>query len=285
MNASRRINNQISLSNAWINFQSRTLDHKVAIILYSILCGYTVINPSFAFWGPFIFFIITALTKMNAILSSIIFSLVITTIASLINPILGVITSAIFLLMKISNFIKNWRALLAGMFIYFLPLLIVHKIGNYLFYILPIHKMAYNLHLPYSMIQLITCVIIGGFAGLILHITLTWLYRNQYSAKSALATMGSAPLIILLIILPFIINAIGDLIDDVVSACSSTADDFITFSNEFDTIDLDGDGINDNIHHVKGHYRSTPNGGITYVDSHIRTDPNATITDNISYHK
>lgn len=127
--------------------------------------------------------------------------------------------------------------------------------------------------------------IICGFAGLILHITLNWLYRNEYSAKSALSTMGSAPLIILLIIIPFIINAVGDLIDDVVSADSSIGDDFVSFRDSYDTIDLDGDGINDNIHNVKGHYRSTPSGGLTYVDPHMRTNPNSIVSDNISYHK
>ena len=125
-----------------------------------------------------------------------------------------------------------------------------------------------------------------------LHITLNWLYKNEYSSKSALATMGSAPLIILLLIIPFIINAVGNLIDDIVNA-GGMADDFVSFRDgynhdyytEVDTIDLDGDGINDNIHQVRGHYRSTPSGGVTYVDPHIRTNPNAIVSDNISHNR
>lgn len=279
------MNRKVSPSKAWAKTQSKTLDHKIAVILYSIICGFAIIKPSFAFLGPFIFFIITALTKMGDILSYMIFSLVITTIASLINPILGFIASAIFFFMKISNFIKNWKAILAGVFIYLLPTLIVGEIGYYLYYLIPIHNVLYNLNVSYSIIQFIQLFIIGGFAGLILHITLNWLYRNEYSAKSALSTMGSAPLIILLLIIPFIINAVGDLIDDVVSAGSSMGDDFVSFRDRYNTIDLDGDGINDNTHNVKGHYRSTPSGGLTYVDPHIRTNPNSIVSDNISYHK
>lgn len=222
---------------------------------------------------------------MGDILSYMIFSLVITTIASLINPILGFIASAIFFLMKISNFIKNWRAILAGVFIYLLPTLIVREMGYYLYYLIPVHKILYNLNASYLITQCIQLFVIGGFAGLVLHITLNWLYRNEYSSKSALSTMGSAPLIILLIMIPFIINAVGDLIDDVVNAGSSMGDDFVSFRDGYDTIDLDGDGINDNIHNVKGHYRSAPNGGLTYIDPHIRTNPNSIVSDNISYHK
>lgn len=278
-------NRKVSTYKAWSKTQSKTLDHKIAVVLYSILCSFAIIKPSFAFWGPFIFFIITALTKMGDILSYMIFSLVLTTIASLINPILGFIASAIFFFMKISNFIKNWRAILAGVFIYLLPTLIAGEMGYYLYYLIPMHKILYNLNVSYSIIQFIQLFIIGGFAGFILHITLNWLYKNEYSSKSALSAMGSAPLIILLILIPFIINAVGDLIDDVVSAGSSMADDFVSFRDGYDTIDLDGDGINDNIHNVKGHYRSTPSGGTTYVDPHIRTNPNSIVSDNISYHK
>ena len=53
----------------------------------------------------------------------------------------------------------------------------------------------------------------------------------------------------------------------------------------FYLVDLDGDGINDNIHQVRGHYRSTPSGGVTYVDPHIRTNPNAIVSDNISHNR
>ncbi len=279
------MNRKVSPSKAWAKTQSKTLDHKIAVILYSILCGFTILKPSFAFWGPFIFFIITALTKMGNILSYMIFSVIVTTVASLINPILGFIASLIFFFLKISSLVKNWKAILAGVFIYLLPTLIVEEFSYYLYYLIPTHNILYNFNVSHSIIILIQLFIIGGFAGLILHLTLNWLYRNEYSTKSALSTMGSAPLIILLLIIPFIINAIGDLIDDIVSGGSSMGDDFVSFRDNYDTIDLDGDGINDNIHNVKGHYRSTPSGGLTYVDPHIRTNPNSIISDNISYHK
>ncbi len=284
------INTKTSPHKAWAKTQSKTIDHKIAVILYSIICGLVVIKPNIAFWGPFIFFIITALTKMGDMLSYMIFSMIVTTIASLINPVLGFIVSAVFLLMKISNFIKNWKAIFAGVFIYLLPTLLFYKIGYYLIY--PVNHLLYESNGSYQLIQLIDILIIGGFGGLILHIILNWLYRNEYSSKSALATMGSAPLIILLLIIPFIINAVGDFIDDIINA-GGMADDFISFRDgynqdyytEMDTIDLDGDGINDNIHQVRGHYRSTPSGGVTYVDPHIRTNPNSIVSDNISHNR
>lgn len=267
---------------AWMKQQSKTSNHKIAVILYCIICAASIVNPKLAFWGPFIFFIITALLKMNGILCSMLFSIIVTSIASFINPILGVIISLIFLLMKISNFINNWRALLAGVLIYLFPTWLVNQLGHYVIYGTPIHKLLSSLNLSYQMRDLIILIIIGVLGGFILHLTLNWLYTNGYSSKSALATMGAAPLIILLMILPFIINAIGDIIDDVVG---SIGDDFISFNDEVDSIDLDGDGINDAVHHVRGHYRNTPSGGVTYVDPHIRTNPNSIISDNISYHK
>ena len=94
------MNTKISPHKAWAKTQSKTMDHRIAVLLYSIICGLIVIKPNIAFWGPFIFFIITALTKMGDMLSYMIFSMIVTTIASLINPVLGFIVSAIFLLMK-----------------------------------------------------------------------------------------------------------------------------------------------------------------------------------------
>lgn len=288
------MNSKISPHKAWSKTQSKTNDHKIAVVFYSIICGIAVIKPSVAFWGPLIFFIITALTKMGDMLSYMIFSIVITTIASFISPVLGFILSAIFFIMKISNFIKNWRAIFAGMFIYLLPTLIVGEMGYYLSYVIyPIANILYKLNLPHEITRYTYVFVIGGLAGLILHMTLNWLYRNEYSSRTALSTMGSAPLIVLLMIMPFIINAIGDLIDDVLNASSSMADDFVSFRGGydsdydigFDTIDIDGDGINDNIHSVKGHFRNTPSGKITYVDPHIRTNPNSIVSDNISYNK
>lgn len=278
---------KISPYKAWAKKQSKTMDHKIAVGLYAFICGFLIIKPSLAFWGPFIFFIITAMTKMRDMIAYMMVSIIITTIASFINPVLGFIVSALFLLMKITNFIKNWKGIVAGVFIYLLPILIVKRIGYYLIY--PIGDMLYELNVSYQMIQLINSLIIGFFGGFILHITLIWLYRSEYSSKSALSTMGSAPLIILLIIIPFIVDAVGDIIDDVLNAGGSMADDFISFKNgyndDFETIDLDGDGINDNIHQVRGHYRSTPSGGLTYVDSHIRTNPNSIVSDNICYNE
>ena len=275
------LNNYATAKKAWIQKQSKTSDHKLAITLYIIICGMSQIIPSFTIWGPIVFFVITALTKMGDLLSYMIFSVVVTTIASLISPILGFIMSAIFFIMKISNFIKNWKAIFSGVFVYIFPYLLVYgNIGYYIYYaISPLNKMLYYSDLDYRFILYFNVAFIGAISGIMLHFILRWLYKSEYSAKSALSTMGSAPLIILLIVLPFIINAVGDIIDDIMSAGGSMADDF------GHTIDLNGDGINDNIHDVKGHFRNTPSGGVTYVDPHIRTNPNSIITDNISYHK
>ena len=277
---------QPSPRKAWMKAQSKTSHHRIAVLLYAMICAAAILKPTLAFWGPFIFFIITALTKMEGILCSMLFSLVITTIASLIHPILGLVVSVIFLLMKISNLIQNWRGLLAGIFIYLLPSFMVRRLGYFLIYGTPLHKMLFSLNLSVNFTDLLIVCIIGFCSGLILHLTLNWLYSHHYSVRSALSTMGAAPLIILLALLPFIIQAVGELIDDVMScAGSSIYDDFLSFRDEFETVDLDGDGINDSVHHVRGHYRSMPDGGFTYVDPHIRTNPNGIVSDNISYHR
>ncbi|MGL5694044.1 MAG: hypothetical protein ACRCXA_08195, partial [Peptostreptococcaceae bacterium] len=62
-------NKKVSPYKAWAKSQSKTSDHKIAVVLYSIICAFAIVKPSFAFWGPFIFFIITALTKMGDLLS------------------------------------------------------------------------------------------------------------------------------------------------------------------------------------------------------------------------
>ena len=40
------INNKVSPHKAWAKTQSKTLDHKIAIVLYSIICAFAIIKTS-----------------------------------------------------------------------------------------------------------------------------------------------------------------------------------------------------------------------------------------------
>lgn len=261
----------------WVKSQYKTSIHIFTVLLYSVICGLVAVYPNIAFWGPLVFFLITFFIKISDIFSYMIFSIVITAIASFINPILGIIVSGIFFLLKISNFINNWRGLLSGIFIYLLPAILSY-FSNGIIY--SSQYTLYDLNSPYVIIEFMPVFVFAIIGALTMNTLLIWLYKNKYSAKSAIATINNAPLVIFLLILPFIINAVVDLVDDLM-----IDNNFVDFSDVSDTIDLDGDGINDNVHEVRGHFRSTPDGDMTYVDSYIRTDPNSIISDNISYHR
>ncbi|HAX72361.1 MAG TPA: hypothetical protein DCY20_02425, partial [Firmicutes bacterium] len=197
--------------------------------------------------------------KAQDIIINMFISIAITTIASFINPILGVIVALFFLFRRISFFYENWRGIVAGVVVYAFPYCFTSMFET----------IAYDLRTTPLTDLGIVCIL----SALFLHLILRWLYKHGYTHKKAIVSMTLAPLIILLFLIPFLLKA-ASLFDDLLVA---TAADF---DHDYD---VDVDGINPETHVVEGHYRTLPSGEEIFIESHIRTNPNATITDNISY--
>jgi len=256
--------NEEAILNNWVNKQITSKKHILAIFLFSIITFFSFASIFAVIIGYLVFFLVTALPRVYKML----FVVLIVGILSAIFPFLGIIFTVVFFLVRINYIISNWRGLLAGLVFYTYPLfliLIVPKTNPYSFDFYNLFSFYY--FTPYF------AVITAIAAGLALHFLLKWLYSHQYSSDNALGTMGAAPLFVIMIILPFIIDDIAEVIE---------FDDFNEFESaqemEFENVDYDDPGI----HNVEGHWRQLENGEYTYVESHMRTNPDGIESNNMS---
>lgn len=260
------VEQESKVKNEWVKEQCKSKYHIIGTIIYSIICSLSILNAEIVYFLVFGVFIITLVKRLPRVFSSMIYGFILTTIASLIHPVLGGIISIIFIIIKFGNFFEKLRGIIAGIFIYGSPVCLAS-------FLEPIFGDGY-----YIVDRIILILITFIIAFVIYNLVLINLYNNKYSAEEAIETMVAAPLIIILFVLPFIINSIDNFIDDIVDTGNDGVGSYEDFTSSF--IDLNNDGINDEVHVVNGHFR-----GNTYVDSYIRTNPNSITSDNISANK
>lgn len=246
---------QEQITTNWSKDQVYSFNHWLAVLIFSATTFLAFQNILALIAGYVLFFLITALPRVYKMF----IFFIITSILTAIFPPLGIVLTISFFIFRIGYIIENWRAILAGILVYAYPFGLSLFISD--FYYISLR------------VALSTAIIVGvGF-----HFLLIWLYRNKYSTKNALGAMGSAPILILMLILPFVADEIGDVID---------FDDFEQFEashGSVDHVDTTIDTVNPDIHTVEGHWRENPSGDYTYVEPHVRTDPDGIESNNISY--
>lgn len=163
--------------------------------------------------------------------------------------ILGVIAINMFII-KLKFLVQNWRAVLAGLFIYIYP-----------FYVNRIYNK--NLYSYYNSSNKFGYVISGI---LLFQLVMKFLYYYGYSSKAALTILGMLPLMIIIFLL-----------SSVIAEIQGSVQGFENYNSYPPN--------NPNINSVKGHYRQTPSGGVIYVHPHIRTNTDGIESNNISYKK
>ena len=127
----------------------------------------------------FIFFLITT----SKVLKNILLVAIVSVILAPLFPMLGPL-AFLLILMKAGSLIRNWRALLVGLYAYF-GYIILMLIGS--------------LALPIVGMGVCTLIFTVMF-----HKMLKWLYRNGYDTNRAFAVIGLTPLILMSAILPFL---------------------------------------------------------------------------------
>jgi len=145
------------------------------------------------------------------------------------------------------------------------------------------------------------CVIAFFFQSL-----LYWQYRNGYTATGALNIMGSIPLVIIALILPFLklVSADGMVADgaggdymhqgdfapegDVVHDTAIAHDSYMSHDGYISNEGYAGhDGYvkaPSGYHHVNAYERISPTGEIEHVNGYIRSNPDGIVENNLSYH-
>ena len=215
-----------------------TLDYQIASIV-----GVVILFITFT-WRRIMYIVITAAVTMLLI-----------SIFPFLAPIAFIIMVVIFFL-RLKYIAANWRAVLAGFYMY--------GVG---FYFAVLRS---------TTVEMIPALLTGFVAAAGFHLILTWLYTHQYTLERALPIMGVAPLLIILICLPFI-KAFGGF--DAIADAADTA---------VDTAHHGGDihGGSDAVTPAPGthYYRTGADGTMHHVRGYEATNPDGIVTNNYSYH-
>ncbi|MGG3563245.1 hypothetical protein ABES03_16770 [Neobacillus rhizosphaerae] len=278
----------------WTNIQKESGHHRAAIILFPVILFLGYFHPAIAGIGLVVFFLVTSFRLLKTM---IIYMLILGALSALIPPLAPIIFIIMIILFirRIGFVIKNWKPFVAGIFIYGAAGALLAKISSD-----PYSWLSYR----FSSAVFMEAVIVAVIGFFVLRSVLIWLYQQGYTSSTALGIMGSAPLIIISFILPFLKMHIGG---DFFAHDAAFTDGHVVTSG--DHVIPNGGHSSDpaiangsNLQHVQAHVRTAPDGdptnnlsyhgpdakppnmqNLVQVHDYVRTDPDGVITNNLSY--
>lgn len=227
--------------------------------------------------GIILFFLYYSWRRILSILLSAILCIAIIALLPFLAPIAFVIMVILFF-RRINYFFDNFPVMLVGFYMY----------GVAWF------SIAYTTNFHFHQPSLEMTLIIATFSTLIFHFLLKGLYKLGYTLDIALPMMATMPLIILLLILPFVkaIDAFegsgGDIVSDSVETSHNGNIDSVgevrslynSTSENIDHINVDS---NPGTHYTNDYYRMGSNGEIQHVRGYVATNPDGVLENNFSY--
>lgn len=173
-------------------------------------------------------------------------------------PVAFIIMVVIFCL-RLKYIVANWRAVLAGFYMY--------GIGFYF-------------ATRSTTVDSLTALLTGFVAAAGFHLILIWLYEHRYTLERALPIMGVAPLLIILLCLPFI-KAFGGF-----DAIADAADTAVDTAHHGGDIHGGTDAVTPapGTHYTHDYYRTGADGTMHHVRGYEATNPDGIVTNNYSYH-
>lgn len=238
-------------------------------------------------WYVLIFFaIFFLLTGGVMIYNMIVISVIVAGILAalpFLAPIAFIIMAVLFF-MRINYVISNWRPVLCGIILYATAFQLFDSpyssisliyfstfLTQYLLYIPGIILHSFDIYNPYiiylyNLFHITTpCFLTALFFQMLLY----WLYCNGYKSETALSIMGTIPLVIIALILPFL---------KVMHFDGMMGDAHTVDVTPHDNVIPPPDGY----HHVNGYWRTMPDGHTEYVHSYLRSNPDGIIENNLS---
>lgn len=212
------------------------------------------------------------------------------------------ILMVIIFIARLSYILKNWRAVLAGFYMYALAFgfAFYGSVFGELIWGISFYHYRLNGINPlwgYQGLEYTLAAVAALFFTVIFHFIMRWLYRHHYTLQQALPIMGVAPLLIILLLMPFVKALDGfDSMDTVDSTDTSmdTADTFDTADGPTDAYDLAHHGTPDTpghdvsdapgVHHTQDYFRTGPDGSPQHVSGYDATNPDGIVENNFSYH-
>ena len=197
---------------------------------------------------------------------------------------------------RIKFIISNWRAVIAGFIVYgfcytlvekglrpFDKILqvIAHIADPVAGFVSRLIGMNFGLLRVCIMTALIACL-----CACVFQLMMYFLYRSGYSSGSAFGIMGSIPLVIIALALPFLTVAALDGLFD----AGHMGGDFMhdgAFAHDgavHDAMAHDAYVRAPGYHHVSAYDRVAPDGHVEHVDGYLRSNPDGILENNLSYH-
>lgn len=227
--------------------------------------------------GIILFFLYYSWRRILSILLSAILCIAIIALLPFLAPIAFVIMVILFC-RRINYFFDNFPVMLVGFYMY----------GVAWF------SIAYTTNFHFHQPSIEMTLIISTFSTLIFHFLLKGLYRLGYTLDIALPMMATMPLVILLLILPFVkaIDAFegsgGDIVSDSVETShNGNVDSAVEVRSSYDstpeTVDHINVESNPGTHYTNDYYRMASNGEIQHVRGYVATNPDGVLENNFSY--
>ena len=321
---------------AWTLSQLKSRENSTSVLSYTLIAAMGVYfgNMTLAAAAFAVFFLITAWEMLSMMLFFTIIIGVLTAIFPFLAPI-AVVLMIFFFLARIQFIFSNWRAVLAGFVLYgmtFGLVMVADDLDNFFVPYIYVMEECYDLFewypeavepavntLYYYMTsyEYAGAVIVAFLSASVLQLLLIWLYRNGYTTHKAMGIMGSVPLLIIALILPFLKVASGDFFGgdafdggttgdvhtgDAYAGDVHTGDAYagdtavLQPAGGHDAVTVDGyghdgyvgdgvhgDAVQGEYHHVNGYLRHTAH-GTEYVRPHLQGNPDGIVENNLSYH-
>lgn len=273
--------------------------HRILLLVTFLYIFINITIPTFRYEsallsvGLFIFY------TWRRILTIIIFAAVACILVGIfpfLAPVAFILMVIIFLA-RIQYIIRNWRAVLAGFYMYALAfgfaiggLFVgpeISELFSWLYYLF------YQVF-PYPYYLLAGLIVSNGLVALgvtwTFHEVILWLYRHHYSLREALPIMGVAPLLIALIFLPFLkaIDVVdGSFSGDAVDGHDVAGEPVHTEGAPGEAVPGEavrgGDGIHSpGTHYTHGYLRTSADGDVHYVRGYEATNPDGIVENNYS---
>ncbi|WP_141669514.1 hypothetical protein [Megasphaera sp. DISK 18] len=219
-----------------------TLDYQIASII-----GVVILFITFT-WRRIMYIVITAAITLLLI-----------SLFPFLAPIAFIIMVIIFCL-RLKYIVSHWRAVLGGFYMY--------GVG---FYFAVVRS---------TTVETIPALLTGFVAAVGFHLILIWLYSHNYTLDRALPIMGVAPLLIILLCLPFI-KVFGGF-----DAIADAADTAVDTAHHGGDIHGGSDAVTPapGTHYTHDYYRTGPDGTMHHVRGYEATNPDGIVTNNYSYH-
>lgn len=255
---------------SFVDEQMNSKRHFTASIVLPIIVAFGYLHPWILLIGTIAFFLITSFQMLKSMLFWMLILGGISTILPILAPIIFIIVIILFFA-RIGFILSNIRPFIGGLILYGTLAFAINR--SFILYQWDGTPFLRILDIYYFDSPIINEGIPMAFLlFFILQLLTYWSYQAGHTSYITYGVMGSAPLLVIALLLPFLKFGTDFVFETAPEVVPETVPEATP-----------GTTTNSNLVEVKGHVRTTPSGETIIIEPHVRTAPDDTITNNLSY--